>query len=273
MNSIKDKMPNWVKEWGMRALKFVAFYLVVILFIGVFLRIYTHHGQSLSVPDFSGMMPDRVEEIAKHTDLRIKIIDSTFVDYLPGGCVVDQNPKPGIAVKRNRTIFITTNAYQKAQVEVPKLVGLSYRQGKAMLEMYGLRVGMLIYRPDFAKNNILQQMYDGKPIAAGTRLNKGECIDLILGDGYGSNSVALPNLVGLSYFNAINEINDAFFNVGTITYDETVVTAYDSINAIVVRQEPAYYSDARGNMGSSIKLWMTAKDPQPQSPQAINLND
>lgn len=270
---VKEKLKDvsFVKRNLIRLGKFIGFYLFVFIALGIFLRLYTHHGKTISVPEFKGVMPARATQIARHENLQVQIIDSTFIDYMPKGCIVDQNPRPGTHVKRNRTIFVTTNAFNRARVEMPKLVGLSYRQGKATLEMQGLRVGKLIYRPDFAKNNILKQMHNGEAIAEGTPIEKGETIDLVLGDGHGNNSTPLPNLTGMTLFEATNELNNAYLNVGNVTI-ENAGNASDSINAKVVRQEPAYFGQgARSTLGARIDIWLSA-EPNTEI-EAIDLND
>lgn len=259
--NVKEKLKDvsFVKRNLIRAGKFVGFYLIVFILLGIFLRIYTHHGKTISVPDFKGVMPARAQQIAKHNNLQLQIVDSTFIDYMPKGSIVDQNPRPGTHVKENRTIFITTNAFNRAKVKMPKLVGLSYRQGKATLEMQGLRVGQLIYRPDFAKNNILKQMYNGETITDGTLVEKGSTIDLVLGDGHGNNSTPLPNLIGMNKFEAINELNNAYLNVGNV-YIENAKTANDSMTAKVYKQEPGYFGPgARATLGGRIDIWLSAE--------------
>ena len=254
--------------------KFAGFYLVVFIVLAIFLRIYTHHGQTISVPDFKGLNLNRATQIAKHEDLQLKIIDSTFIDYMPKGCIVDQNPRPGTHVKENRTIFITTNAFNRAKVSVPKVAGLSYRQGKATLEMHGLRVGTLIYRPDFAKNNILKQMYNGEEIAEGTLIDKGSSIDLVLGDGHGSNATPLPDLKGLTQFEAVNKLNNAFLNVGKVVI-ENAATPADSMNARVYKQEPSYYGPgAISTLGGRVDIWLKAESrTETEIGESINLDD
>ena len=254
--------------------KFAGFYLVVFIALAIFLRVYTHHGHTISVTDFKGLKISRAQQIAAHEDLQLTIIDSTFIDYMPKVCIVDQNPRPGTHVKKNRTIFITTNAFNRAKVTVPKVAGLSYRQGKATLEMHGLRVGQLIYKPDFAKNNILKQMFEGQEIAEGALIDKGSSIDLVLGDGHENNMIPLPDLKGLTQFEAINELNNAYLNVGKVVIEDAA-TAADSMNARVFRQEPAYFgTGARATLGGRVDIWLRAdQKTETEIDESINLNE
>lgn len=232
-------------------------YLLLFILVVIGLKLYTHHGKSFPVPDFKGLQPDRVKELAKDKNLRIKIVDSTFIAYLPKGSVIDQHPRPGINVKRKRTIFLTINAFNQVKVEMPDVVGVSYRQGKAILERRGLKVGKLIYKPDFAENNILEQRFDGEEVKKGTMIEKGQYIDLVLGNGLGRSSSPVPELFQLPYTRAINEINDAYFNVGHVSFDTSVISYNDTLNAMVYKQRPAFSETRRAVMGSKIDIWLT----------------
>ena len=245
------------KQFWKTILYGIALYVVLFVFVLIGLKIYTNHGDSFPVPDFKGLSSDRVNEIADSRGLIIEIMDSTFIPYLRKGSVIDQYPKPGINVKENRTIFLTINALNQVKVKMPNVVGVSYRQGKSTLEGHGLRIGKLIYKPDFAKNNILGQMFNGKEIEPGTMIEKGELVDLILGNGLGRRTSKIPNLSGYSYSRVVSEINDAYFNVGTVTYDKTVLTYSDTMNAKVWKQKPICSGRNRNVMGGRIDVWLT----------------
>jgi eukaryotic-like serine/threonine-protein kinase len=269
----KRKVPEKLKsmEFWRKIGKVAILYIVVFIILVVFLRIYTHHGKSVPVPDFKGLSQDRAIELARQSDMDIVVNDSIFMDYLPKGCVLDQNPKPGVRVKRHRTIFVTTNALNQIKVEMPQIIGLSYRDGKATLEMRGLKVGKLIYKPDFAENNILKQMYQGKEILTGTRIEKGQSIDLVLGDGNGGSTYPTPNLIRMDYNQAVNEISNAYFNMGQVTFDESVKTLSDSLDAIVWKQTPEYFKGNRSIIGSKISIWLTTNPEKLKEKDTPNL--
>lgn len=245
------------KSFWNRIIQALALYAFATAIVLIGLRVYTHHGKSKPVPDFKGLTQERVFQIAKYNDLRIEIVDSTFIPYLQKGSVIDQNPSPGVNVKRNRTIFLTINAFNQAKVKMPNVIGVTFRQGKSTLESRGLNVGKLIYVPDFAENNILKQMFDGKVIEKGTMIEKGQSIDLVLGNGLGQNTYPLPNLEELTYNRASNEINDSYFNVGSVTFDESVLNYNDTMNALVWKQRPQSRNSNRAVMGAKIDIWLS----------------
>jgi len=249
------------KTFWKNALYAGALYLFLFLIVIIGLRIFTRHGKAYPVPDFTGLPWDRVLQVAEYNHFFVEVVDSNFIPYLQKGSVIDQNPQPGVLVKHRRTIFLTTNAFNQAKVEMPNLVGVSYRQGKTTLESRGLKVGKLIYRSDFAENNILKQLYEGEEVKKGTMIEKGQSIDLVLGNGLGRSTTPIPNLEQLSFLRAKNEINDAYLNLGTINYDGSVTTYIDSMNARVWKQRPTYSGGGRIVMGAKVDLWLSL-DPE-----------
>lgn len=245
------------KSFWKRILQALGLYFAITILVLFGLRFYTHHGKSNPVPDFKGLSQERVTQLAEYNNLRIEIVDSTFIPYLKKGSVIEQNPAPGVNVKRNRTIFLTINAFNQAKVKMPNVVGVTFRQGKSTLESRGLNVGQLIYVADFAENNILKQMFNGEKIEKGSMIEKGQSIDLVLGNGLGQSSYPVPNLEKLTYNRAVNEINDSYFNVGSVTFDESVLNYNDTINALVWKQRPAYGKYSRAVMGAKVDLWLS----------------
>lgn len=240
------------------ALIAVAAVIVFIWLVFFALKIYTNHGQALLVPDFTGLDVKDAKELAEDKDLRINISDSIYIEGRRKGTVVDQNPSPDFKVKKNRTIFLTINAFNQAKVAVPNTVGVSFRQAKVSLETAGLKVGKLIYRPDPMKNYVIEQRYNGEIIEPGIMVTKGTAINLVLGKGYGNQHEKVPELVGLNLKAAYQAINDRYFNVGGVRFDESVLTYSDSISAKVYIQKPsAGYSI---KIGSYIDIWLTVKD-------------
>mgnify|MGYP001089877463 CR=1 FL=1 len=196
--------------------------LVLAFALGIFiiwgtlklLDIYTHHGRTVTVPDLEGLPESDVQSVLKSQGLRYYINDSIFDDTREKGSISAQDPAPGTEVKRNRTIYLTMVAMMPEMVPMPDLTDLSYRQAVARLETYGLRPGVLEYRPDIARNAVLQQKFQGGAIEPGTLVEKGTPIDLVLGEGLGENIVLVPMLIGKTRQEAVQGLNAATLNIG-----------------------------------------------------------
>jgi eukaryotic-like serine/threonine-protein kinase len=233
--------------------------LTLILLLGtlLWLKIYTHHGKTIVVPDLTGLTVEEVDDVTSSRHLRFEVIDSVFSMEMPRGTVIKQNPNPASRVKKNRKIFLTMNAVNPEMVSMPQLIGLSFRQARLALQNAGLVQGSITYKPDFAKNNVLQQMHGDSVINEGTEIAKGAVIDLVLGMGLSSQTTRVPDLVGLGLAEATDIISDYYLNLGAVTYDDTFEEAEDSSGAKVWRQYPDYDEFKRLNMGMEMDIWLT----------------
>lgn len=233
--------------------------ITLILLLGtlLWLKVYTHHGKTILVPDLTGLTIEEVDDVTSSRRLRFEVVDSIFSTEMPRGTVLKQNPHATSRVKKNRKIFLTMNAVNPEMVSMPQLVGLSFRQARLALQNAGLLQGTITYSPDFAKNNVLQQMYRDTVINEGTIITKGAVIDLVLGMGLSSETTRVPDLVGLGLEEATEIISDYFLNLGAITYDESFEEAEDSTGALIWRQYPDYDELKRLNMGMEVDIWLT----------------
>ena len=234
--------------------------LVMILAAGVsfyllynWLNSYTHHGESITVPDVRGLSEEKLARFIEDKHLRYKIVDSLFEDSKTPGTVIEQDPKPDSKVKENRTIYLTVNSSRPPKVKMPDLVDVSFRQAEAILQTFGLRVGQTIYRPDLAKNAVLAQLFKGHTISPNTEVYKGSAIDLVLGDGLGNSEVPVPNLVTLTRGEAMFVLKGSSLNIGTITFDPGVKNEED---AKVYRQFPVAGSNATIKQGEAVDIFL-----------------
>lgn len=239
----------------------VLFILVLLTGVYYWLDSYTKHGETITVPDLRGMDPSRAGSFLSEKNLRYVVIDSSMYDpQKPKGSILDQDPSPNSKVKENRTIYLAINSRIPSQVKMPDLIDVSFRQAEAILETYGLQLGEQYYKPDLAKNAVLEQIYKGRPIAEGTLIPKGSSIDLVLGDGFGNTNVTIPNLLGLDLQEATFAIKASSLNLGEVVADASVK---DKNAAIVYQQEPSATDGASINMGEPVKIFIT------QSPELI----
>jgi len=254
----------FLKHLGLAVLIAISLILLILLW----LQIFTHHGRYKPVPDFYGLTPDESVDFARKKKLRAEVIDSIYNAHAERGTVVEQNPRAGALVKRNRRISLTINAVNIEVVAVPGVVGLSHRQAKAILETNGLMVGRLSYMPDLAVNNVLAQKYKGEEIEEGDTVPKGSKIDLVLGTGLSNRRTIAPDLIGQTFEQARNRILDAALNIGAVLYDESVLNEDDSLNAFIWKQNPVHEDENLIRLGSPVYLWLTvdsAKLPQPDT--------
>ena len=254
MSSIKSLLNNvFVRN--------IVFAIVVITLVliatFVSLNIYTHHGEYYTVPDFKGLTEDQYSKLIEEKGYRYNIIDSVHLDgYLPGA-VIEQIPAAGSLVKENRNIHFTIKAISPEKVQIPDLIDYSLRNAKVILESYGLVAGELIYVPSEYRNLVLQQLYKGKPVEPGTVVVKGAIIDLHIGKGLSTERTNVPDLKALTLEEAKSYVVSVSLNIGASIYDESILTAEDSIAAVIWKQQPSAESGARIPLGSSVDVWLS----------------
>ncbi len=238
----------------------IAITLALVLLILLSLRLYTRHGRDFPVPDVFGMTEDEYSETLDDVHLKFRVVDTAYnINVKPGG-VIDQIPEAGHKVKRNRTILLTINATSPGKVALPKVTDISYRQAAVQLESAGLFAGKVTYEPSEFQNLVLKATLNGREIFEGEMVTKGTVIDLVLGSGEGGDRAFLPDLKGLSMDEANNILAGASFRFGSVIYDETVITASDSLVARIFRQNPDPEYSALAFSGSAIDVWLSA-DP------------
>jgi beta-lactam-binding protein with PASTA domain len=225
--------------------------LVILIFTGWLLRVYTHHGNEVMVPNLVGMTMAELESRHDMADFSFIIIDSIYDLNKKKGSIAFQEPPANSKVKPVRTVYLTLVATKPEQVSMPDLRDLTHRQAMAVLETYGLKPGNMQFVPDIAVNAVLKQRYKGRDIAPGTWIEKGERIDLTIGKGGGAEIRSVPLLLGMRRSEAINAINEAFFVLGNETFED----GKDTTTARVYKQSPSYLSKGMYNTGEPIHLW------------------
>ena len=221
------------------------------------LRSYTRHNDVMLVPDLAGASLAEAEALLAKRDLSAVVIDSVFVEDRPKGSVVDQDPDAGREVKPGRKVYLVLNAHQPKMIDMPQLVDLSKRQALSVLEILGLKVRELLYKPDPCTDCVIAQLYKGRPIAPDERIRRGEAITLVLGAGERGERVPVPALVGLTRADVQLLLNMASLNLGLLVECQGCNTAADSAFARVRRQSPASGANNRIALGSPIDLWLS----------------
>ncbi|MCB0375360.1 MAG: PASTA domain-containing protein [Sinomicrobium sp.] len=122
----------------------LAFLVVVVIVIIAlqWLKITTHHGDYIVVPDLAKKTLEEVEAIVEDHGLRYEVLDSA--DYSPDYpkfSVMAQNPGAGDKVKENRKIYLTLNPSGYRKVTVPNVIQVTRRNAETIIKAVGLRVG------------------------------------------------------------------------------------------------------------------------------------
>lgn len=213
---------------------------LIIFMIFVFsLNWLTHHAQAKNVPQVLGKTFEEATSLLEKAGFEVEIQDSIYVDTVKPMTVLKQVPEADELVKVNRTVYITINRSVPPMIEMPNLVGYSYRSAEMALRNSNLRVGDTSFKADFAKNAVLEQQFNGAVIKPGTKIRMGSTIDLVLGDGVGDQQFVVPSLIGMTYCQAKAMLEQHGLAFGVVIAEGV----QDTCNAFIYWQSPERYDD------------------------------
>ncbi len=232
--------------------------VLLLLFLGS-LDIITHHGKTMKIPAVVGQSVAQAKKTLESEGFEIQIQDSIYNDTIPPLQVMKQFPEADNPVKVNRMVYLTINRAVAPEIDMPNLLSMTFRNAEMVLRRYGLKLGDTVFRPDFARNSVLDQEYKGESIKPGTKIQQGSPITLVLGNGVGMEFV-VPDLFGLSYREARAALSESGLIVGSVVPDHDVT---DTSNAFVYRQNPDRVDYEKKinhiRQGQIIDIWLSAQ--------------
>ena len=237
-----------------RFLKHLAFAILLFLIMSwiilSLLKVYTRHNQVAITPKYVGLMMDQVNAMESSKDFDIVVVDSIYDYSRRPGSVISQDPLPETRVKPGRSVYLSLVSFVPEKVAMPALTDLSFRQAKALLQTFDLKLGSVRSIPDLAENAVLKVFVNGSSVNPGTLILKGSVVDLVIGSGSGAGLATIPFLIGKSREQALSELR----KMGFVISDESYSGTEDSTNARVYEQNPAYIYGKRVTAGTSFSL-------------------
>jgi beta-lactam-binding protein with PASTA domain len=213
--------------------------IVLFLLFVLSLKLLTHHGRSRTVPSVVGKTYSDAVALLEKEGFDVEVQDSVYIDSLEPSVIIKQVPESDAVVKVNRLVYLTINRTVPPMVELPSLLGYSYRNAEMSLQNLGLGVQDTMYRADFARNSVLDVLYKGEPIKPGTKLQMGEKVSLILGSGVGELQFNVPDLVGMTYGEAKARVEANGVNLLVLS----APGVSDSASAYIIFQQPKRFDE------------------------------
>lgn len=226
----------------------------------------TGHGKSATVPSVAGKNYEEAIKILKKAGFDAEVQDSIYVDTAKPMSVIKQFPDADEVVKSNRTVLLIISRSVPPEMEMPNLVGYSFRNAEMILKNMDLKIGDTTFKPDFAKNAVLEQLYKGAPIAPGTKIRKGSVVSLVLGDGVGEKDFAVPVITGMKFGEAKALLEEYGILIGAIVTDANVS---DTLESYIYRQNPERFDDEKRlqhiRSGQTMDVWLQTTKPSKDS--------
>ena len=159
--------------------------VATLLVVGVkyALDIYTHHGESLTVPNVKNKKFKDAERILDDMGIFVSVGDTGYVKSLPPDVVLEQSIEPGSHVKSGRIIYLTVNALTTPTITLPDIIdNSSLREAMAKLSAMGFKLAMPEFIPG-EKDWVYGVTVRGKNVVTGDRISIEDSVVIQVGNG------------------------------------------------------------------------------------------
>jgi eukaryotic-like serine/threonine-protein kinase len=234
--------------------------LLLLFFLGS-LDLITRHGKVMKIPAVTGLTIADAKKTLESQGFEVQIQDSIYSDTIPPLQVTKQFPEADNLVKVNRTVYLTINRAIPPIIQMPNLLGMTFRNAEMVLRQYGLKLEDTVFKPDFARNSVLDQLFKDASIKPGSKIQQGSAITLVLGNGVGME-FPVPDLFGMTYQEARTILEATGLIVGAVVPDKDI---RDTTNSYVYRQSPDRFDEDKNlnriRQGQIIDIWLGAQKP------------
>ena len=164
--------------------------VVILLSLGVKygLGIYTHHGESIAIPNVKNKSFSDAKRMLVSEGMKVVVSDTGYVKTLPPDCVLEQSPAPGERVKSGHIVYLTVNASHTPTITIPDLIdNSSLREAMAKLSAMGFKVGM----PEYVTGErdwVYGITVNGKHVVTGDKVSVEETLIIQVGNGLRDSS-------------------------------------------------------------------------------------
>lgn len=158
---------------------------VVLVCVGVKfgLDIYTHHGESIAIPDVRHKSFADAAYLLADAGLEAVVSDTGYVKGLPPDCVLEQSPAPGDRVKSGHIIYLIVNASHTPTITVPDVIdNSSLREAMAKLTAMGFKLTQPLY-VDGEKDWVYGLIVKGRHVSGGDKVSVDDYITIEVGNG------------------------------------------------------------------------------------------
>ncbi len=185
--------------WGnLAAMALVVILLCMGLKYG--LKLYTHHGESIAIPDIRNKQLNDAERILDNLGLQVVVTDTGYVKTLPPKTVLAQTPGAGEHVKSGHIVYLTINASHSPTIALPDVIdNSSLREAMAKLTAMGFKLGEPKYIPG-ERDWVYGILVHGKNVATGDRISIEDLLVILAGNGERDSSEDV-DYVGPAYSN------------------------------------------------------------------------
>lgn len=182
---------------------------------------WTRHGSEFPAPSVVGYSLRTAQELLDKTGSALRIAERRYSAEYPDGTVLEQRPSAGALIKKGRVIAVVVSRGSEL-IDVPHVRGYTLRQAELIIAQSGLVVGGRAGEPD---DSIPAGTVVRTIPGAGSRLQKGGVINILVNEPGDRTTTWCPNLVGTNIEEARGILRDRALLVGAIDrrFDTTLL--------------------------------------------------
>ncbi len=160
----KSGLKSGFKIIGVHVLLIIGVGLLMLFGLSSWLDHYTHHGESVKVPNVIGQYADAAIDNIEQSGLHAMVIDSVYTEAVPRGAVIEQLPEGNLPVKYGRNVYLTVNAKSVRMIQMTDIYEFSSRQARSRLVEKGFIVDSIHYVPNEFDDLVLKTTLSGHPL-------------------------------------------------------------------------------------------------------------
>lgn len=223
-------MPFGTRVWGLGKFLLLVGALAVTFFVfaGVAMRVALR-AREVEVPQLIGTTVNDASQALADLGLTLRLDENQRNDdKVPAGRIMQQDPPPGVAARRQRTIRVWVSSGPR-NTTVPPLVGQTERTARIRLDQDGLQMSTVseFRSPDYPADAVVAQ--DPAPAS------RAPSVSVLLNRGEQATTYVMPDLIGMNGERAAEALRRRGFRVSIVGSQP-----YPGVPAgTVVRQQPA----------------------------------
>ena len=213
---IREEERNRAATIAIIACSAVAVVAIVIFLVALFNgSIFNKNTPTVMVPLLKG---ENYENLRDYEGITIEVLEYRYDDTVENGYIISQTPEANSEVAEGAVIKIIVSLGEEPEVKLMEnLVGQDYNNAVIYLVSQGLQVNPFEeYSPTVEEGKVVRT-----DPAEGAELEEGAIIKVYYSLGAEPKTVAFPNVVGLNYTTAYNQLLSLEFKNVTYEYAES----------------------------------------------------
>ncbi len=190
------------------------------------------HQETVRVPDVRGRDIVTALETVGRNGLSLKVERREPDATLPRDTIISQIPSPGEGLKKGRQVRVVVSLGPSG-LAVPALTGLSSRKADLMVRQGGFVPGEVahVFSDDVERDTVIAQ-----DPPAGSPLEKGGTINLLVSDGKRPDRFLMPDLRGKGAEDAVGILDRLGLRHHLVT--RSLATGEPGLGRVVIGQKP-----------------------------------